>query len=429
MALLYTHFLYMPPELNLDGLSSLLTLAESTVDPTANSVLTLDCPEDMLTWYKNGGIASTIVDFWPGLMASGIEVEVETVRQRASRSDRVASKADEDLATWLMERYEQLELLPTLRAAETQCQIAAAAPILMSQDKMAIKRLTVLSPRWVRRLREDPSDQFNITGYEITYPWAMKINAESILPLYGRKHTALEWEAIYRDYSWGYPLVDTGTVKAANAYTLANHAASILIQKKNFLKMGIRGYLQKMEGVGNEKYAETVMETLRIMQRTTNLLNIQLMDLDDMSIESIERNVSGVADLLDRLRDMLLASCNNIPESRLFGRNRVGGISASNDDDERSDGEATRLFGDRWVPLIRQLNGFLLQERECPYRGATPKIEIIRKSSYQPKPLDAARTRLTNAQAATAEAIQAREEAALRSGKPLEKEKKSSPTP
>jgi hypothetical protein len=353
-----------------DGFSNLLSLSQAAIGTADYENWEGD---ELFCWYRDGGIASTIVDFWPGMMASGLELEISILGVRTSE------KTIEDLKQWLLMRFEEIKLLSALRTAEVQCHLMSSAPIVMSGNNVGkLDKLTLFDPNLLQLQKNGKYKISNSTT---------EINAESILVLNAKTFGSHRW-----------PLVDKNTRQAAIDYENACRAATILIERKNYLVMGIASYLDNMSKVGNEAYSAKLIAMVKTMQATATLMGVQLVDLDKMNISTIERNLSGVDALIDRLRDALLASTNNIPESRLFGRARTGGISAANDDAERTDSEADRLFQTRWQPLIRQVITILLMEK-----NVNALVRVGRVSTFVPRPIDVARARLINAQAMAAE--------------------------
>lgn len=379
-----------------DGLSNLLTSARSTIDPLARNEIVADCDVDRLTWYHNGGIASTIVDFWPELTGSGIDISI--AEEQALKTEKEA----QNLADYLMQRYKELGLLRHLIKADIRSQVLPFGLIGINTGGSWDKEISP-GGNYIASLSSMDCRQYQLdkATNNYTFHGSTVVNGSRLLNMLGRTRL----DCMYTTGSSSaalttLPFIDPQTVQAAIEYDQAVHAIGVLIQKKNFLAMGVNGFLSNMMKAGNEEYAARVVELVSNIQKTSSILNVEIFDKNDMELKVIERDLGQLDSAIDRMRDRLLANTNNIPETRLFGRARTGGLSGAQDDDDRVNSEANRLFGPRWLPLINQLNLLLVNEPSCPSRKALSKLTINRVDSGKPTTkLELARIRLINAQA------------------------------
>lgn len=385
-----------------DGLSNLLTSARSTIDPLARNEIIADCDVDRLTWYHNGGIASTIVDFWPELTGSGIDISV--MDEQTAKTEKEA----QNLADYLMQRYKELGLLRHLIKADIRSQVLPFGLIGINAGGSWDKEILPAGggSNYIASLSSMDCQQYQLdkATNNYTFHGSTVVNGSRLLNMLGRARL----DCVYLAGGGGnssatsttLPFIDSQTVQAAIEYDQAVHAIGVLIQKKNFLAMGVNGFLSNMMKAGNEEYAARVVELVSNIQKTSSILNVEIFDKNDMELKVIERDLGQLDNAIDRMRDRLLASTNNIPETRLFGRARTGGLSGAQDDDDRVNSEANRLFSSRWLPLINQLNLLLVNEPSCPSRKALSKLAISRIDSGKPTTkLELARIRLINAQA------------------------------
>lgn len=382
-----------------DGLQNLLTAAGSTVDPIAGSQITANCDLDYLTWYGNGGLATTIVDFWPQVVGSGIELNT-----REGLDGRKKAEVN-NLIEYLEARYDEIGLLPALVMGYTQAHVRECGfiglntlgSVNIAQWQQPVTPGSVITStgliKWHSATHDSTVDCYSING--------ATVHESRLLVFRGRERHD------YRPSSGAAvnatPLVDSDTVKAAMLYEQACVAAATILQKKNRVVMGVDGFNSKMDKDQTGEFSRRMQRQVQTLQKIGNLLNVDLIDKAETELKILERSLTGTHDVIDRIRDYLLSTTNNIPETRLFGSSRVGGLSKSNDDSARVNAEADRIFKRVWLPLIKKVNKVLLSEPGCPNPRYLSEVTTSRISSYQESGLEAARTRLINAQAAAIE--------------------------
>lgn len=378
-----------------DGVQNLLTLARSTIDPISSNIITSDSYIDRETWYRNGGIASTIVDYWPQLIGSGIELTIDDNTKGSKRTEI------ESLIRYLQQRYSDLDLENILIKLYTGIHFNSysaasidaygsnwASPMRAGVD---INGLTLIA----EQIEEENIDQKPTGKYIVD---RQIVDRSRILVMKGRH--------IYNNRYNGCslePLLNSATINAAVLYEQAVKTSATLLQLKSTMTMGISNYNDGMRKEQAGEYSRGIIKIVEQLQTTNKILNVNLHDKNETTIQVLERSLSQVDAIVDRIRDYLLSSTNNIPETRLFGSSRVGGLSKSNDDDSRTNSEAARIFQTTWRPLISQLNGLLVREKKSPSARLLGEVTIARKSSNPTDRLADARIRLINAQAAKLE--------------------------
>lgn len=374
-----------------DGLVNLVTAAGSTIDPIANNQLFPNDFVDRCTWYHNGGIASSIVDYWPQLVGSGIKLTYDKNIDGNKKTEL------DKLINYLDTRYQDLQLLRVLTQLHTEVHLhpvrvatidasgsSYTQSISSGQEIMGLTLLHV-------EAKIEPLERGKRT---VKYSVAGEIiDSSRLLVMTGRSSGGQET-----------PLIDSNTILAEQLYSQCVGAAATLLQKKNLLTMGIDGFNKGLRDEVAGEYSNLLIRNVKHLQKTSNILNVVLHDRKETELGVLERALTNVDNIIDRARDYLLSNCNNIPETRLFGASRIGGLSRSNDDDDRTNSEADRIFSSKWEPLIKQLNKLLIKERGSPSARSINDLIVARVSSYKPRDIDVARTRLINAQAAKLEA-------------------------
>ena len=390
-----------------DGLTNYVNLVGSEVDPTTAYVLGKDCEQPYLEWYANGGIAHKIASFWAECMGTGLIVNVA-----AQRDSGRNKKATATLQDWLQSEYDRLDVLSIFKEAEVQCNIDCAAPIVMLTDGndplntvptrySRVEMLQIQDPFYfrpsIRNLFGHKSvDHRLVEFYTNTLGNQTTIHGSRVLAMAARKLLKAEKWGSVKEREWGRPLLGTSVLKAVIRYEAAIVISSILIEKKNMLVYGVKGFNDGMESSSSDSYAMQALNQVKMLQRASNILNVALVDLDSSKLEAIDRNISGVSDLIDKSRQALLASLDNIPAEFLFGERNKGGLNGSNYDLERNNNLATQKFKTRWLPHLHKLNLLLLNSSSCPIKNVDiSTIEINRESSYAENPSDTAQTRLT----------------------------------
>jgi hypothetical protein len=396
----------MQPEILTDGLNNYVNLVGSTVDPTANYHFDADCGTDIADWYAAGGIAKKICSFWAISIGTGIEVTVQV-----SGKGRNSVKLKE----WLEKEYQRIDLLSILIEAEVQCSIAPSAPIVVVTDEPIgslgtpyqscgrVDLLQIQNPEFFYPTLSSTSmmsggvravDHRFVSSYSGNYLGGTA-HSSRVLPMRSNTLAASEkWHNIL-ERNWGRPLVGSSVVRAAIRYEAAVTIASILIEKKNMLVYGIKGFNEGMSGAGREQFAKQALAQVKALQQASNVLNVALVDLESSKLEAIDRNISGVSDLVEHTRKALLSAVDSIPADFLFGERSHGGLNSGNDDLKRIDNESMQRFNHRWLPLINKLNSILLNSASCPVKGIDPSsISIGRVSANSISPKEKAEVRL-----------------------------------
>ncbi len=390
----------------LDAIENYSTLIGSRVDPNEGNKLLPDCDRDRFVWWRNGGIADKIATFWADEMGTGLEISV------AARDSGRGKKESARLQDWLASEYDRLNVLATFKQAELQCNLDRAAPILIcTQDRVGadnppegfdrVMALKICEParllphNWETAImgHHEPIDHDLVLSYQHqNHTGAGVFHADRVLALQGRKLVASDWSfSNYLDRQWGLPLIATHTIEAAMKYDVAIALANVLLHKKSTIVYKFKGLFESVSRPNAEELVGKYIEIAQKFQQLSNLLNISIADSDLSDIDAIDRNLTGVSDVIDRTRDYLLANCPSIPQSHLFGRHeRTGGLSASNDESEDVNARAERLYRSRWLPLLRKLNRILIKSSSCPVRNADPStISVLRSSGFTPDPLEA----------------------------------------
>jgi hypothetical protein len=177
----------------------------------------------------------------------------------------------------------------------------------------------------------------------------------------------------------------------------------MLIAKKNFIKMGVKGFDAGMKAGESEDYARRLIKSMKLIEKAANILSVHLYDMEN-ELGTVERNLAGVKDMIEEIKYHLLAQCPLIPEIKLFGRQSVGGLSTATNEEEDVDGEANKRWIHRWLPLIRHIVKLLLMSGDCPVQGYDIKnVQIFRVPGYNASPIDNANARLVVANAIAAE--------------------------
>jgi hypothetical protein len=392
-----------------DGLANYVNLVGSEIDPTANYVLGKDCAPDIYNWWANGGLSEKIVKFWPDCIGTGIKISVA-----AQRDSTRNKQSTQKLQDWLQGEFDRLDVLGTFIEAEIQCGVDCAAPIIILTDGRdnldqpinnsrygRVEMLQIQDPQYFRpnigSMFGHKSVDHRLVEYYSNYIGTnSSIHQSRVLPLAARKLLRSEKWVTVKEREWGRQLIGSAVINAAIRYEAAITVASILIEKKNMLVYGIKDFNEGMAGSSSDAFSARAVDQVRKLQRASNILNVALVDLDNSKLESLDRNISGVSDLIEKSRQFLLANIDNIPAEFLFGERNHGGLSGSNDDLERNNNESNRRFINRWLPHLNKLVLLLLNSDGCPIKNVDPSsIEIGRESSYVENPGDTAATRLT----------------------------------
>lgn len=377
--------------LNNDGLKNLVTAVNSSIDPIANNSLLANDNVDRCLWYSNGGIASSIVDYWPELVGSGFELG-------HSFTDGLKQKELDNLTYHLLNRHEQLGTVKALIDLHKSVHLHPMRAIVINATGQSYKQpikpgalvlsLSLISSDITQVVEQDSyMNKYIISNNEV--------DGSRLLVMAGRSSSNSD------SYGQRYaPLIDSNTIIAEQLYAQAVNAGVTLLQKKNFTTMGIDGFNKGLSEEIAGEYSRKMMSIVQQLQLTNNILNVVLHDRKETDISMLERSLSGSDAIIDRARDYLLASCNNIPETRLFGNSRVGGLNKANDDANKTEAEANRLFDTRWKPLVKQLNSLLIKEPKSPSSRFANSVTISRRSSSGLTELEKARIELLKAQAA-----------------------------
>jgi hypothetical protein len=391
---------------NLDGLSNYVNLVGSEIDPTTNYVVGRDCDRDYLDWYANGGLAEKICKFWSESIGTGLKLSVAAQRDSARGKNNTQRLQD-----WLQNEYNRLDVLSIMREAELQCSIDAAAPIIIvtdgneelwqpPQDYNRVEMLQIQDPLYFRPqigalFGHRSVDHRLVEYYTSTMGLQNKVHKDRVLVMAGRKLLRSERWGNIKEREWGRPILGSAIINAAIRYEAAILIAGILVEKKNLLVYGVAGYNDGMASSSSDSYAAKALDQVKKLQRASNILNVALVDLDNSKLEALDRNITGVADLIDKSREFLLASLDNIPAEFIFGERNKGGLNANSDDLERNNNLAEAKFISRWQPLLNKLNGMLLNSRSCPVQNVgIDRVTTLRESSFIENPQDSADTRL-----------------------------------
>jgi hypothetical protein len=398
-----------------DGIKNLLTKLGSEVDPTIHEIVR-NCPVNMKDWVRNGGVAEKICKFWATQMSTGVKIEV--IPQRESGRNKVAVEA---LQTYLTNEFQRLNVVPKFAEAKFQCSIGIGAPIVIITDGYKehlwdspqqfnkIERIQILNPRKFHPDVQIIAEAGGIDLDNVEYYHAVAaagslggnnlIHKDRVLPLQGRKLTCIETSSDVFELYWGLPSIGTAVVKAALVVDVLMAYGETLVAYKNHIDIGIKGFNQGMQGGNREKYEEDVLATLKAYQKMLGLLGIRVHDKEDET-KTIERNLSGVPEMIQEARANLLMHCPNIPESWLLGRKSTGGLTTADKEDEQVDSIANQLWQLEHYPQLMRLVEVLLRSGNCPSRNwPISNIKLTRVSGSIPEPLNNARTRLINAQA------------------------------
>jgi hypothetical protein len=405
---------------NTDAIQSLSTLMGTRVDPTSNVSISSCSDVDIEDWYKIGGLSEIITNFWCERVFTEIEIKYEVDEESSGYISGTKKEGKRQksknylLAEWLNSEFKRLGVIKTLIDAYKQCQIASAAPMVIITDNAIplsqsinterfnkIELIQIIDPTQIR-----PSDIWNIDRainhrfvnyYEITVNNIL-INADRLIPFCLNPLLPCEIPIGEQEKHWGRPAIRPAVIEACLQYELAVKAAAVLIQKKNFIGVGIKDFLQGLSGSDHNQYMEKVTELVRTVQNTSNLMNVGVYDLEDMAVTTIERNVSGVNDCLDKIKDRLLSVLDNIPESYLLGTPN-NSISNSANEIERIDATAQSKFN-YCIPYINSIIKSLCLSSSCPVDNPNPDVlTLVRPKLYDISPNDKANNRLLHAQA------------------------------
>lgn len=396
-----------------DGLQNFVTQIGSDVDPIAANNVTPICPPDMYTWFANGGIATKLTSFWALQMGSGIEIEVESTKQ----SGRTLARCEE-LENWLNAEFDRLDVDAVFIDAETQCHVDRAAPIAIALEQPAWVSTPIIPKTYDRvssLIIQDPNyfypianqmglraiDHRFVPAYQsVMSGMSSLVHASRILPLQGRKLLKSEpYQNIYEMY-WGRPICDPKLIESTIRYDAALAALGIVLQKKNFLAMAIEGLEDGFSGDSSsiERFSGQLLQRMKLLQKSSNLLNVAMHDTTG-DIKAIERNLGGMADVLEKIKEEILVNCS-IPQSYLFGmKAKSGGLSAAAEEEKEIDAHAEKLFEHRWKPLLRQLVDVMLGSRSCPVDAKGLDIRVKRVSGSAPDQLKEAEIRKMNLEA------------------------------
>jgi Protein of unknown function (DUF1073) len=397
-----------------DTIQNFTNLLGSAIDPNQGANYRSDCHADLWDWRKNGGVAKKVINYWPDKMATGFEINVATLKQNKSASDKALI-----LKNWLKEQFQELDLISILHEAELQCQVDRAAPLVMLTDGREslsefprrfaqVTGLMIQDPIYFEPLTQYADQGYRI-DHKMVYAYTRQsigmfnptvgnniIDAARVLPLQGEKLLASERHSNIYDRWWGRPLISKATVDAALKLDMAIAAASILIQQKNTTVIGIRGLFEQItrSANGQDDVLGDVVNLLKTWEAGRNLLNVNVIDMENQSATYLDRNTAGVADLVQKLKENFLMHVDNIPETELFGQLSHGGLSRSNDDHESVNDTANERFTRRWLPQINKLVALMLRGKNCPVSGYNPSmVSIARVPSFAPSAMDQAKLR------------------------------------
>jgi Protein of unknown function (DUF1073) len=401
---------------NDDSLRSLLTNLGSDIDPTANVELTKFCGNtDTRTWYENGGLGETVCGFWASKMAQPLVIEVEPLGGSIA-----AQKRADDLARWLDGKLQELDVVGVLEEAERMAAIeGGTALLLLGEDGLNGRLDSTVNASHVRSIMVAPRnlitvdqsligsshgfiDHDQIQNYIAGNSWGYssrgvnRIATTRVIPLVSQKILSCTSGDSYENRLWGVPWIGRAIVDAANKYFIAVTLAQILLHKKSFLDVQIRGLFDKLNSEASSENVKHLQNVLMVISRASNLLGIQMSDLDEMKTGVVERSLQGVSDVIDQAKDNLLAQLPDMPEIYIFGRHRVGGLTSggAEADEQRVDSSADERWRKRWFKPIYKIVQSLIYTRECPEGyGAlnalsSGRIKISRRSQYSPHPLE-----------------------------------------
>jgi hypothetical protein len=169
----------------------------------------------------------------------------------------------------------------------------------------------------------------------------------------------------------------------------------IVLQKKNFLAMAIKGFEDGMDGdnESTENYANNLTVRVNLLQRISNLLGVAMHDTEDR-IETIDRNMAGMSEGCQIIKEEILTNCN-VTESWLFGlKSTSGGLSTASEQEEKQvNSIANKTFENRWLPHLEHIIKILLGCNSCPVKNYPVELILVsRKSGYSPNPKEEAET-------------------------------------
>jgi hypothetical protein len=382
----------------------------SKIDPTSN-IKSSHCETiDSLEWYASGGLASVIVNFWGFRIFNNITVKYVEQPEVGKR----INVAYFGLAEWLNLEFKRLNVNKLMIDAYIQSSIAPASPIailtsdgLPLHEPLKVRRfnrvelLQILDPTHITPADtweiNRPIDHNFVSLYRMTTSNTY-IHADRLVPFRLSPLLPCEIPHSQTAKNWGRPAIKQNTIDACLQYEIAVKATNILIQKKNFLGVGIKGYLRGMSAQNSDAYAGRVESIVRSIQSTSNLQNVGVYDTEEMNISSIERNLSGINTAVDKIKEYLLGVIDDIPESYLLGTPNTG-LSNSSNELERIDGVAnSKLNG--CLSFIYQIMSALLKSSDCPFNDADiAKLFIHREPLFDVSQTELANNRLTNARA------------------------------
>ena len=415
-----------------DGIQNLMNNLGSNLDPNVSTRFVENCgASDLPSEYSNGGAIDAIVNFWPGKMATGIDIavapDIKSRRKIAEGKKPKTSVAADELAEWIEDELEKIRMLETLELAEAQCHIYPGAPILIKHsdwqiNPMAeyvnvdrISSLRVLNPLDVRYDMASgsryPVDHGEVNSYSLVCSdWQVSAHGLSylprrmILPMCGKPLLpAGTLSAALPEYlTWGRPLLGENVARSLKQLEIAISTSVILTVKKSHMDVGLKDLFTKLTGKDSQQHAKYLGDVLQVLHKFSNVMGINLSDIDEMETKIIERSLTGLEEVITELRRNLLMHCPEIPEEYLFGRKDSGSLSSQSGQvsEQIVDSIAAKMFNRRWKPLIMELVGHMLQTESCPHRGYNLQlISVERKSCYSPREIEAANARKANAQA------------------------------
>jgi hypothetical protein len=413
-----------------DAIDSNLAGLGSDKDISASLKYRPSCADDLAIAYLNGGLFSEVVEFWPNRIGSGLLIEVKPAKENASARDRA-----ELMQGWLESKFSELAILSMLTKTEASNAIGPGAGLLvvpeerrgMSRALANSRSVAEIVPLPHTQIRPNLGEGANQFAAKLQTDWHPRSNGYLIkvgtqgeeTPTIGdrlitmpakippmnatfdhrQKHQSQldEFQAL-----WGIAWIGPQVLDAAKQLDAAVAISLSILAKKNALYVSIKDLFDKLTGESkeaNQKYLEGV---LHMLNEVLNRRGVYLGDMDKMSVKTLEFSLAGIEDIIKVLRRNLLMHCPDIPEIHLFGAKENGGINqgTSKYDEERVDSIAEQKFEGRWAKPLRQIVRALTLSRECPIPGYPESlIRVSRISTYMPSPLEAARTRLVDAQA------------------------------
>lgn len=195
----------------------------------------------------------------------------------------------------------------------------------------------------------------------------IEIHASRIIRFDGRKLPRL---LHIRNNFWGDSIL-TPLYQALGDMQVSHHAVANVLQEFRILVHKIGGLTEIINGGGEQQ----IQKRIEIMNQARSVLGTMLVDKDTDEFEFFSSTLTGVSELVDKLRQLLQA-LTDIPHTILFNEapGHSGSMGASGNHEERNWYNTVRAQQVNYLkPRLDQVLKLIFAQHDGPFKGMEPE--------------------------------------------------------